>query len=250
MKLFLLLLMIVVQQSLFAQIIRPETIRQKQLLVGSVTVYKEPLAANHPARVVERTESLVCVPNTCVVLPVHLLEFWGKVKPADNLLEWKTGSENQLSHYVVERSVNARQFDSVGTVIAVNAAGVHKYSFIDALPVTGANYYRLQMVNSNSSFEYSKTIRLNRPDIKSMVVYPNPASDQATLSFSAAGAKDYHWQIQDITGKILQRNVYKSMQGVNIFSINTGKLANGSYIITIAEGINEPLQFVKLQVMH
>jgi hypothetical protein len=250
MKLFLLLLTIVVQQSLFAQIIRPETIRQKQLQIGAVTVYKEPLAANHPERVADRTESLVCVPGTCVVLPVHLIEFWGEVKPADNLLYWKVTNEEQLSHYLVQRSANATQFDSVGVITAINTTGTFQYKFADVLPLTGANYYRLQMVNTNGSFEYSKVIRLNRPGLYELAVYPNPASHKAILSFYTKDNKAYHWQLQDITGKILQRNVYQSIKGVNTISINTSGLANGSYIITIAEGMNEPVQFVKLQVMH
>lgn len=250
MKLFLLLQAIIVQQCLFAQIIRPETIRQKQLLVGTVIIYKEPPAANHPARVAERIESLVCVPGTCVVLPVHLLEFEGEVKPADNLLYWKVTNEEQLSHYLIERSANARQFDSVGIITAINASGTYKYSFTDVLPLTGANYYRLQMVNISGSVEYSKVIRLNRPGLNKLAVYPNPADAKAILSFYAKDSKAYYWQLQDITGKILQHNVYQSIKGVNIVSINTYGLANGSYIITIAAGVNEPVQFVKLQVMH
>ncbi len=233
-----------------AQVIKPADIIQKQRLVGVVKTNQTPLPANNPQRVQERIQQLVCIPGTCTVLPLQLLEFEGKVKQISNLLEWKTTAEDGLLHFLVQRSANARDFDSIGIVHPQNVVGLHKYSLHDNHPLTGVSYYRLKMVNKDGSFEFSKVIRFFRPDFQLLRLYPNPAVTMTRLLFKSSGNIMYTWQLQDITGKVLRTQTFTSVNGNNTVLIPLNDLASGAYLITIIGNENKSLHQAKLQVIR
>lgn len=74
------------------------------------------------------------------------------------LLEWKTGYEDNLRLFEVERSAsNLNNFITVGTV---NAIGNNSYYYYRNELGMGASiyYYRLKLVDTNGNFTYSSTI--------------------------------------------------------------------------------------------
>ena len=78
------------------------------------------------------------------------------------LLEWKTGLEDNLNHFEIERSAsNANNFIKIGSL---NAIGNNSYYYYrdevgSGLPPEAPIYfYRLKLVDNNGNHIYSQTI--------------------------------------------------------------------------------------------
>ncbi len=71
-------------------------------------------------------------------------------------------------------------------------------------------------------------------NVNSIVVYPNPASTEATLSFNLGEAGNVHVKLLDYTGREVADVVNKEMNmGVQNVSISTAGLASGNYLVLI-----------------
>ena len=87
------------------------------------------------------------VQTNSAVLPLTLLEFNGRLQNNNAVLNWKTDNEQNSSHFEIERSLDGRNYSSIGNITAANIAGVHQYGFTDnnisalGVPVV---YYRLK----------------------------------------------------------------------------------------------------------
>ncbi len=70
---------------------------------------------------------------------------------------------------------------------------------------------------------------------KIVSVYPNPASDVATLVIDAVNASVLNVNIYDISGKLVSSPVVDQnlVNGENTFTINTSNLNNGVYFVTL-----------------
>ncbi len=127
------------------------------------------------------------------------------------VLNWTTSSEQNASHYEIERSYNGSAYDYVGSVTAVGESKelVH-YDFVDQqIDLSSTQntmvYYRLKMLDNDGSYEYSevKVIEFEARDID-VEVSPNPTADFIQLHSTAAitGVTIY-----GINGQILQDNI-------------------------------------------
>jgi len=119
----------------------------------------------------------------CTSLPLHLLSFTGKNKNQHNVLEWQVSGGTDNRNFEIERSNDSRGFVLIGTVNAMSAIS---YSFIDASPADGVNYYRLKQTGINNSISYSDVITIiNRPlNNLSIDIFPNPAKEQIRITSS------------------------------------------------------------------
>jgi hypothetical protein len=76
-----------------------------------------------------------------------------------------------------------------------------------------------------------ETITLtNTADLK---LYPNPARDNVAVEFTANGNTKMNINAYDLLGHKLINNETITVQGKNIFNLNTSKLGNGVYILEI-----------------
>ncbi|MCS6917992.1 MAG: hypothetical protein NZM08_09975, partial [Chitinophagales bacterium] len=77
-------------------------------------------------------------------LPVELMYFEGAIVVDGNLLSWKTASELNNDHFVLEHAIDGHSFRPIALL---NGAGISNqpqfYSFTHRNPISGLNYYRL-----------------------------------------------------------------------------------------------------------
>jgi hypothetical protein len=77
-------------------------------------------------------------------------------------LTWVTTSESNSKLFNIQRSSNGSDFTTIGIVAARgNTSLTTTYTFTDAQPLSGDDYYRLQQVDINGKFTYSNTVHLN-----------------------------------------------------------------------------------------
>jgi len=130
-------------------------------------------------------ESFLDIEDCCrgpvinVVVPVELLNFEVQLsKEATVLLQWVTASESESSHFEVQRlsSSNAKGvFEKIGIVPAAgNSLELNHYRFLQETPANGLNYYRLKIVDKDSSFEFSPIKVIKVASNSEVKVFPNP----------------------------------------------------------------------------
>lgn len=191
-----------------------------------------------------------------ISLPLNLLTFSGSLQNNSSvLLKWKTENELNISNFLVERSINGNNFNSIGTVSANgnNTSGsVFNYSFTDidaANQQTLVLYYRLKIADRDGSFKYSNIITISLADITGkLTVSPNPAINEVKLNITAPADGRIQWKLFDNTGRLIKQNAEHVRKGNgNSFTININKLTRGSYYLSVS-GVGFDQQ-VKLQKM-
>ena len=67
-------------------------------------------------------------------------------------------------------------------------------------------------------------------------LYPNPADEEVTLSFSSINTQDVTVAIQDVFGKTIQSHKILAQNGSNLVFLDTQKLAAGTYFVSLING--------------
>jgi hypothetical protein len=113
--------------------------------------------------------------TTTATLPVKLVSWEATVANNKVNLQWKTGSEINASHFVVERSADGRDFSPVATTQAAGNSTVGKaYSIVDHQPLYGKSYYRLKMVDKDAVWEYSAIRTVSTAGSATIKILQNP----------------------------------------------------------------------------
>ena len=181
-----------------------------------------------------------------LVFPLTLLNFQASLSNNTVNCNWQTANEINTSYFIVQHSADGVKFTNLGKVYASgNSSTNRSYSFMDHSPSNGINYYRLQMVDKDGKFTYSKTIPINILIKSSFVIYPNPVKNNLFIQVQHAVAEQATLQIMDMQGKIVQQKNYQFMAGVTTLSMNTASLATGSYFIIIKGQTTQKKLFIK-----
>jgi len=79
-----------------------------------------------------------------IALPVEFLELKGFPQGSTNVIKWSTASEYNVSHFIVERSLDGLTFEYVATLLASGFTTLEShYRVIDLAPNNGITYYKL-----------------------------------------------------------------------------------------------------------
>lgn len=168
------------------------------------------------------------------ILPVSWGEFFLKLNSNKVQLNWETLTEINTSHFIVERSVDGKAYQAIGTVAAKGESTFSvKYEFTDANPVAGAiNSYRLKQVDLDGTFDYSETrvIRLKENDASAYIsIYGNPVSNNVLRL--GVMADDIQILLNDMTGKVV-----KSLRlQAGVHNIYLGELGAGTYHLSVQQ---------------
>ncbi|MCF0052937.1 C25 family cysteine peptidase [Dyadobacter sp. LJ53] len=169
-------------------------------------------------------------------MPVDLSYFEAKLVSANSVeVAWKTNSETNNSHFLVERSYNAKNFEQIGYVEGNGDMVTEStYKFFDNKPLPGTSYYRLVQVDNDKVTDgkteegkktLSSIVSVNRPYTNSLVVSPNPSSDFVEIKLDLPVAIK-SWNLVDIKGRVVRRNETK-------LTLDISNLASGGYIVEI-----------------
>lgn len=158
-------------------------------------------------------------------LPVHLLSFEAEKINKAVRLTWKVEDETEMSAYVIERSSDGRNFESIGTETPVNTSTAHSYGFLDHHPFSAANYYRLRQVEQDGSFRFSSIIKVDFKNRYTVFVYPNPATE---LIYIQDIRQFREVQLIDGGGKLVRQWNISSNQPLDI-----SKLPSGFYYLRL-----------------
>lgn len=143
-------------------------------------------------------------------LPVELVSFTGAATADGITLKWSTASEDNNSHFEVERSTDGKAFEKISQVQGHgNSSVMLYYDHLDQRPKPGTNYYRLKQVDIDGQFEYSKIIAVNASESMAqelqVILSPNPCqTGNCEISLlNPNQQKEVQVQLQDLSGKVV-----------------------------------------------
>ena len=171
------------------------------------------------------------------VLPVTGVELKGEQQGTANRLTWITTTEINNKGFELQRSADGKNFSAITFVTTKaengNSISVLNYSYNDAKPLAGNNYYRLKQTDKDGKFTYSNIVTLGRKITEIMLssVYPNPTDRELNLVISSPQSEKITIVITDVTGKVVTQVQAQLIMGSNQQRLNVQSLAAGTYLI-------------------
>jgi hypothetical protein len=169
-------------------------------------------------------------------LPIVLLSF--EAEPVGNtvLVSWTTSSEINNDYFTIERSVDAVNYASIGTVNgAGNSNTTNNYTFTDVQPMMGISYYRLRQTDFNGDFEVFDPAVVNFGSglVQGAALFPNPAVEYAHVMINTASSGKGWVRVTDVTGRLISNYQIVMEKGMTPFTLQTDDLAPGKYLVTV-----------------
>ncbi|MEO5673333.1 MAG: T9SS type A sorting domain-containing protein [Chitinophagales bacterium] len=183
---------------------------------------------------VTRTGTFTVKVTDCI-LPIELSSFTGTFNGRDVDLNWTTQSEKDNEYFVIERSFNGEDFDSLGTIKGAGTSNIPlNYSFTDHAPRPVINYYSLKQVDLDGNSKNSSIISVETPPAPEIQVYPSPAKDHITVFFSGLSStlSTADIRITDMFGNVALTSL-ASVRLTEQKTLDVSNLPNGQYFISV-----------------
>ncbi len=177
-----------------------------------------------PGNAINNPDAFITVTDA---LPLNLISF-NATKSNDNKkvnLQWVTTNEINVSHFELQRSDNGINYSPLARIQARNDPSGGTYTWQDVSPLFKINYYRLRMIDIDSSFKFSgvRIVRFTGKD--NIAVFPTVTNDLVFVQSD----KEVQFELFNINGvRLLSRNVKDNI------SIDLSPYPTGVYIIRIA----------------
>jgi hypothetical protein len=171
-----------------------------------------------------------------VALGVELTNLTAKSINKTTVLNWQTASEKDNQGFTVERSLNGTDYAAIGQVKGFGTTNtVRNYTFTDATPTNGVNYYRLRQADFNGKESLSKVVSVISG--KNFLVLKNTLV-QNLLDVTVGEDQKGPLSIFNVSGQL----VYSAkVQGNQLLDVSA--LTSGLYIVRTEAG--DVSRFVK-----
>lgn len=179
-----------------------------------------------------------CLP-TMIVLPVSILHMVASCEDGRPTIRWKTASERNSSHFIIERSADAVVWEAVGEVRAAgHSQQVVEYAWRDDDALFAAErYYRLRQVDRDGAEELFHTLGVSRcgGSEAMLMIQPNPANDACTVHFQQERESEdpLVLHLVDAYGREIQRTPLSPADAHIQHRIPLDRFAAGIYHITM-----------------
>jgi hypothetical protein len=180
-------------------------------------------------------------------LPVKLSAFNARLNDTKVALTWSTSMEKNVSHFVIQRSLNGSDYSDIGMLFTNGDSDSQRdYTFNDDLKNMSKQvvYYRLKMVDLDARFEFSpvRAIRIGaKSEAPTVLAYPNPVTDNLRITFPSA------WQNKKVTidlvntnGQLVKRIMNNNAGQTEMLDVRD--LSVGLYMVRVSNGSETAVQ--------
>lgn len=160
--------------------------------------------------------------NPCgfVILPVNVTSVYAKSLGSSISLNWSVAEEQDIAYYLIEKSTNGFDFETVGTVTATGGLEAKTYNFEDRSPINNPLvYYKLVAVSSNGETSHSSIL---------------PVHSKLNIGISQSGAEitinpenidgDFQYEFLDLQGKVIAAGTTNNTTSVIASELNIGSI--------------------------
>lgn len=170
-------------------------------------------------------------------LPIELISFVSSCKDEINVLQWKTASEFNTSHFTIEKSSDGETWTEIGMVPAAgNSTSVRDYEFLDQNKFERElTYYRLVQVDIDGKNEVFDPIAsaCNSATSFETIVAPNPNNGNFKLQIGSPESQEINIQIVSNEGKTVYAKSLTLNEGISIEYFDLHYLQSGIYNLTL-----------------
>ena len=172
-------------------------------------------------------------------LPIELTEL--KAEGINNeyiKVSWSTASEYNNKGFVLLRSTNGIDFDSIAWIGGNGSTSQpHTYFFNDNNVQKGiVYYYRLKEVDYFGGYAFSPVVsaKLILTNTETIILFPNPSSGNTTLQIISPADETYTFEVFNAIGQsMLAKQINVKGGIINTTNIATDEWAKGMYVIKI-----------------
>lgn len=172
-----------------------------------------------------------------VILSVSLVSFRAEKAGTTAKLNWQTANEHNSDAFIIERSNEGSEWVTLGTQKAAgNSYRTIGYTFVDAAPTAGHNYYRLKILDLDGTYKYSEVRALlfakqNSAALVNML--PNPCTNSMTINYELPANGPVAITVNDAQGRVLASVEAYSQKGENSTVLNTSTYSSGIYFVNV-----------------
>lgn len=147
-------------------------------------------------------------------LPIELVYFDALVIENTIQLTWITASEINNDYFTIERSVDAKTWETVHTVNgAGNSNQIIEYTETDFNPLSGISYYRLKQTDFDGRFEYFNIVPVkysSSDEDDDLSIFPNPVrqGENISIKHSFNSTDEVLVVLRDLQGKEFYSKIY------------------------------------------
>ena len=186
--------------------------------------------------------------NDNTALPIELIEFKVQKENERVKLNWTTASETNNKFFTIQRSLDAINFEEIGTILgAGNSSVTLNYTLYDDNPYEGLTYYRLKQIDFNGDFSYSKIKTVYFSKISIIKIYPNPAKNYVNIIVGTPNETAIDLVVFNHLGQKIIEEKKKTLKGYNTINLNIERLRPGNYVFQVTTPNGEHIEniFIK-----
>lgn len=182
-------------------------------------------------------------------LPVTLVSFEANCDQRLSELTWRTSSEQNSSHFTIERSKDGITWENIGEITAAgNSTQLIDYKFIDdEFQGQTLLYYRLIQVDFDGASTPSDIISVNcETNTSDFLLVPNPANDQVTLIFADSKSEGQNRIVfTDVNGRVVKQIDLESQSST--LDVGISELSPGCYFVQLQKNnsIEKVIRLIK-----
>ncbi len=155
-----------------------------------------------------------------------------------SLVSFSTSYENNVSHFIIQKTRDNIHYDSVGVVKATSQSSTPRsYSLSLSNVVNSEESIRIKAIGPNKTTVYSPSVSITNSYASSNPVslYPNPVTAGVLFfDYNHVGISEtIRIQITDAYGRIETEYSEQALAGPNYYNLNTSKLVNGMHYLSI-----------------
>jgi hypothetical protein len=171
------------------------------------------------------------------VLPVRLTHFEANPYQGGALLSWTTAFEQNNKGFYIERSANGSDFATLGFVPAAgngNSTLPTHYTYTDAKPPVGVQFYRLRQIDKDGAVAYSNVVSVNW-NTRALRL-PNPLPASFAVGLGSPGR--YQLRMTDAAGRVVHQQTLQLPANGSVM-VTRPSLAPGWYQVQLlaADGV-------------
>ena len=180
-------------------------------------------------------------------LPVTLTSLYAECESSSlRNVVWTTASEQNSSHFNVQRSIDGYNWSLVEKIDAAsNSTTENHYNVLDRIAVSEIVYYRLNQVDLDGVSTVYGPIAVTCDASDKFNVFPNPTSTNVTVVIPTYYVgQGLSFNLYNVEGKLISVNIQDDLT-TNQIDINMEELSKGMYILQVAS-MDKTIERIKL----
>jgi hypothetical protein len=168
-------------------------------------------------------------------LPITLKSFNANLQNDKVNLSFTTATEINNDYFSIERSADGAEYAEIGQVKGAGTSyEPQDYTYTDARPLQGKNYYRLRQVDFDGRFSYSPVVTATIGKSGGLSLAPVPTLHSLRVQLDEPSSEEGVWEVFDAAGRLAQSGAFPA-ETID-YQLDVAALPEGAYAFRLTQG--------------